>query len=411
MDSRMVSWVLAAFIAASSAADARAAYSVVRSFTNQNDVGDYPHSALVTDGAMLYGTAEAGGTGGWGTLFKYDTGGGGPFLVHSFTGGAGGDTPLGAVVIGGSALYGTTAGGGASGNGTVYKVGADGSGFTVLHDFTDAGGDGAMPLGGLVLGGSTLFGMTQGGGANSMGMVFRMETDGSGFTSLYSFAGTDGAGPQGSLVLEGSHLYGMAFSGGGGGGGVLFRVGTEGGFAILHEFVSTDSAGNGRGPHGSLTISGDKLYGTTYNGGVGSNGVVFVVGTNGTGFSTLHEFSGGSGDGSHPNGDVLLSGDKLYSTTLNGGGYDAGTLFEIKTNGASFAVLHEFQNGVADGWGPYGTVVEVGSTLYGTTRRGGIADTGVLYAYGLTPVPEPSVMISLAAGAMALIAERLRRRA
>jgi uncharacterized repeat protein (TIGR03803 family) len=403
---------LAAVGLAAVVAEARAGYAFVESFTNQNDVGYYPHSSLVADGGVLYGTAEAGGTDGWGTLFK-STGGGDVSLIHSFSGGAGGDTPLGAVTVSGSTLYGMTASGGANNYGTLYKVGTDGSAFSVLHDFEEAAGDGATPLGGLVLGGSTLYGMTQGGGAHSLGAVFRVGTDGSGFTTIYEFSGTDGASPQGSLTLIGANLFGMTQSGGSGGGGVLFRVGTEGGFAVLHEFLASDVLGEGSGPRGSLTLVGDKFYGTTYSGGVGSNGVVFAIGTNGTGFATLHEFGDiyAVGDGAHPNSDLVLVGDKLYSTTLNGGGDGSGTLFEIGTNGTGFAVLHEFPNGVqTDVWGPYGSVAVDGSTLFGTARRGGALDTGGLYAYGLTPVPEPSVMVSVALGIAALVAARARRR-
>ena len=88
----------------------------------------------------------------------------------------------------------------------------------VLKSFT--GSDGMNPYGGLVLAGSTLYGTTLWGGSsytgNSSGdgVVFKVNTDGSGYTVLKSFTGSDGAQPYAGLVLAGSTLYGTTQSGG-----------------------------------------------------------------------------------------------------------------------------------------------------------------------------------------------------
>src|SRR5438874_2099167 len=66
--------------------------------------------------------------------------------------------------------------------------------FTTLHSFT-AGSDGAQPYAVLVLSGNTLYGTTGGGGIPGYGTVFAVNTDGSDFTTLYSFGGSDGAEP------------------------------------------------------------------------------------------------------------------------------------------------------------------------------------------------------------------------
>lgn len=76
----------------------------------------------------------------------------------------------------------------------------------------------------------------------------------------------------------------------------------------LGQYVSLHSfAGNnleGRYPEsGTLAISGSTLYGVTSNFGAGSgNGTVYAMGTNGAGFTVLHSFDGGTGDGSDPHG-------------------------------------------------------------------------------------------------------------
>ncbi len=71
-------------------------------------------------------------------------------------------------------LYGT-GGGGVHSLGTVFKLNKDGSGYTVLHSFGTITGDGRNPsgfAGGLVEGrDGALYGTTQGGGSNSGGTL------------------------------------------------------------------------------------------------------------------------------------------------------------------------------------------------------------------------------------------------
>jgi uncharacterized repeat protein (TIGR03803 family) len=64
--------------------------------------------------------------------------------LHSFTGGIGGTDPQGLVTFG-NTLYGTTGVGGTGGSGTVFKMNTDGSGFTILYSFTKTT---SLPVGG-----------------------------------------------------------------------------------------------------------------------------------------------------------------------------------------------------------------------------------------------------------------------
>ena len=59
-------------------------------------------------------------------------------------------------------------------------------------------------------------------------------------------------------------------------------------FTTLHSFTYYD----GVYPWAGLILSGNTLYGTARNGGSSGAGTVFAVGTNGTGFATLHSFAG-----------------------------------------------------------------------------------------------------------------------
>src|SRR3989442_10826262 len=95
--------------------------------------------------------------------------------------------------------------------------------FTVLHSFT--GGDGAFPYAGLVLSGNTLYGTTALGGGSDGGTVFAVNTDGTGFATLYSFTGRgDGVALEAGLILSGNTLYGAAQCGGSSGKGTVFSL-------------------------------------------------------------------------------------------------------------------------------------------------------------------------------------------
>src|SRR6185503_3918870 len=134
-------------------------------------------------------------------------------------------------------LYGTTQAGGASGSGTIFKMNPDGSGFAVLKSFGSS--EGETPRCDLILAGTTLYGTTDNGGSYGAGTVFKINTDGSGFAVLKSFGywpnlRTNGFYPSRSLTIAGSKLYGGTRGGGASGDGTLFRMNTDGsGFLIL----------------------------------------------------------------------------------------------------------------------------------------------------------------------------------
>ena len=141
-----------------------------------------------------------------------DYGGGYSFLETN----SDGVSPEAGLILTNNILYGTAEAGGGYGRGTVFAVKIDGSGFTTLHTFN--GSDGWSPLGGVILSSNTLYGTTwRGNGGN--GTVFSLTTDGTGFTNLHGFSGgSGGALPAGRLILSGKTLFGAAGSGGNYGG-------------------------------------------------------------------------------------------------------------------------------------------------------------------------------------------------
>jgi uncharacterized repeat protein (TIGR03803 family) len=313
-----------------------------------------------------------------------------------------GANPEAGLVLSGNTLYGTTVYGGSGANGSVFRVNTDGTSFTNLYSFTaitsTTNSDGANPYAGLVLAGNTLYGTTAYGGNAGDGTVFKVNTDGTGFTNLHNFTSrtngypigtnSDGANPFGSLLLFGNLLYGTAIAGGTNGLGTVFTVNTDGtGFTNLYSF----SAGDGGAPAAGLVLSGHTLYGTTK--GIYINGTVFAVNTDGTGFTNLHVFLYYVlNDGSTPLAGLALSGSTLYGTTSEDGGNPItpahGTVFAINTDGTGYTNLFRFTGADGDSYSPYAGLVLSGNTLYGTTRFAYHLNLGTVFALNLLdPIP------------------------
>ena len=89
--------------------------------------------------------------------------------------------PYGSLIQSGSTLYGMTKWHGGSGGGTIFKIGTDGTGFSLLHSFTGGASDGAYPYGSLIQSGSTLYGMTSAGGQQRRRHDLPVGTDRHGF--------------------------------------------------------------------------------------------------------------------------------------------------------------------------------------------------------------------------------------
>jgi uncharacterized repeat protein (TIGR03803 family) len=371
---------------------AAAHYQSLKSFGTVTNDGQYPLAGVVvgSDG-MLYGTASGGGISNAGTLFSLRPDGSGYRTIYSFPNSNGGEsTPL---VVEGSdgTLYGTTPSGGSNQWGTVFKLNRDGSGYGLLHTFFGyAGGDGGGPNGLVEGSDGVLYGTTLTGGSNNWGTVFRLNTDGSGYRLLLSFANTngDGAFPYAGVVDGGDGaLYGTTHDGGSTNLGMVFKLNKDGtSYSILHNF-SWGSVTNldGYNPTAPLVEASDGvLYGTTYNGGGLGKGTVFKLNRDGSGYSLLQSFGViNSGlDGLFPWGGLVEGSDgAIYGTTLYGGTDGVGTVFRFTKDGSEFETLYQLHatlNG--DGQNPRAGLTKANDgVLYGTTAKGGAMGLGVVF--------------------------------
>jgi len=212
------------------------------------------------------------------------------------------------------------------------------------------------------------------------------------FTSVHSFTGgTDGCCPSQGLLLDSTgNLYGTGVGGNGAGSGTVFKVNSSGDETILLNFTGNGQP-DGLTPVGSLVSDPDgNLYGTTLNGGSYSYGTVFQLLSNGQA-SDLHSFGGWvTGDGASPFSGLVRDGEgNLYGVTNNGGtgtvcvttGGGCGTLYEIQADGEE-TLLYQFGTIAGDAASPMSGLLLVGTTLYGTAG-GGASGYGVVFSFDL----------------------------
>ena len=265
----------------------------------------------------------------------------------------------------------------------------------VLLSFS--GDDGLAPYAGLALDSAgNLYGTTYGGGAYGYGCVFQLVPGTQGKwteTLLYSFNfGADGVLPYAGLVLDREgNLYGTTKAGGDFGYGTVFELirGQSGTWTetVLHSFDGND----GLSPVAGLVFDkSGNLYGTTLYGGDFGYGNVFQLTPDANGNwteMTLYSLAGNGTDGSYPYGGVVFdAAGNLYGTTYSGGAYNGGTVFQLTPAGNgnwTETVLHSLGKN-KDGINPYdGVVIDAKGNLYGTANSGGSHDRGAVFR--LTP--------------------------
>jgi gliding motility-associated-like protein/uncharacterized delta-60 repeat protein len=362
---------------------ASAQYTKILDFTGSVGTanGGEPANNLFFDGTYLYGLTRRGGVNDLGTIFKIKPDGTGYVKMHEFTGGADNSDPIGGLVSDGTFLYGATRLAGTNA-GTIFKIKPDGTGFTTVYTFPNGLPNPISPSGSLIYDGTFLYGMTStGGSALSLGTVFKIKTDGTGFVQLTNFGTADvGRQPSGKLFSDGTYLYGVTERGGTSNFGVVFRILPDGtGLTKLHEF----NGANGRTPLGGLTLDGSFLYGFTEQGGNFGDGTLFRIKTDGTSFSKLFDFQY-STVGSLPQGVPTLLGSYLYGMTFTGGASTQGNLFRIKPDGTGHTPVMDF-NGPNGNFTDECSLLAVGSALYGMTSYGGANDLGTVFEYYLGP--------------------------
>ena len=298
--------------------------TVLYSFKSAPD-GAFPFAGLAFDGSgNLYGTTYGGGNGS-GTVYELAPNGKGGWseaVLYSFCGQAkcvDGAHPDGQLQILNGSFYATTESGGAGSAGAVFGLSSEphggcpggsytGNGWceTVLHDFTGHPKDGELPSGSLAADSAgNLYGTTVYGGIGrcndvdkGCGTVWKMTPSGAGYTETVLHSFMSGPGffgccfaiqapdlPKLGVTLDPSgNLYGMTTYGGSpsfcqekgkkpdvDGCGAMFElVKRPKGGKYITNLLWIFTLSDGAHPLSELMWNGGDLYGTTYDGGVGS---------------------------------------------------------------------------------------------------------------------------------------------
>jgi uncharacterized repeat protein (TIGR03803 family) len=288
-------------------------------------------------------------------------------------------------------FYGTTASAGAFGNGTLFRLTPGGT-LTVLHAFSSA--EGAPQTAPVEVNNGTidnLYGVTGSGTTYQITLA----------KGTYKQLPNKAPGPTFGQLLPApdGYLYGVTQTGGTNNLGTVFRMTTAGGIKIIHSFNGSD----GSAPDGPLTWNLSEktwdgiLYGTTDAGGANNTGAIFKVTTSGT-LNVLRSFDpyvGGftcNNDGGNPAaGLTFVSSGLFYGVNSLGGANCDGTIFQITAAG-SFTKIFDFDetgNTNIWGWDPYTTLVKhTNGCFYGLTSMGGNTpgQNPMGNAYSLCPV-------------------------
>jgi uncharacterized repeat protein (TIGR03803 family) len=313
-----------------------AGFLVLHYFSRSTTNGLSPWGGVTesTDG-RLYGTTRHGGLNDAGIIFSLQKDGSDFSILLNFTTN---DTdvpfPLNNLIEGTDGrLYGRSLGNGPGRGSAIFSVQKNGSDLQILHRFDSTLGDFSEPYGGLLEGSDGLiYGAYPETGLQDDGLVFSIHKDGSNYQVLHQFdrAQKDGRAPEGS-VYESSEgfLYGVTQGGGLQDFGVLFRLNRDGSnYRILHHFIPDDSAGY-TPINPPIEGPGGLLYGATYFGGVDDTGTLYSIHKDGTGLTFLHEFPDSGPWG--PYAPLVKGRDgALYGALFNGGGVSYGAVFRLK---------------------------------------------------------------------------------
>jgi len=194
------------------------AEQILHSFGDGSDDGTNPFSKVTRIGKVLYGTTARGGSHRGGTLFSIITKTGSEAILHAFAGSSDhgdGDGPVTGLTDVKGVLYGTTEAGGANGDGTVFSFDYHSQTYSVIYSFcVGCANAGMAPEGDLLYSKDQLYGTTAGGD----GTVYKIDLTIHNATRLYYFCKksgcTDGEYPYSGLIFVNGNLYGTTAGGG-----------------------------------------------------------------------------------------------------------------------------------------------------------------------------------------------------
>jgi autotransporter passenger strand-loop-strand repeat protein/uncharacterized repeat protein (TIGR03803 family) len=191
-------------------------------------------------------------------------------------------------------------------------------------------------------------------------------------------------GVTGSMVADtAGNVYGTTSSGGANSDGSVFEL-LNGSYAGTPITLASFNGTNGADPQaGLISDAAGNLFGTTLSGGAYNDGTVFELVNNGGGSYTLESLASFDGaDGANPDGGLIEdAAGNLYGATEAGGAGD-GTVFKIANTAGAYAstpttlVTFDGTNGASP---ETALTVDSSGNLFGTTASGGADSDGTLF--------------------------------
>jgi len=279
-------------------------------------------------------------------------------------------------------LYGVTQYGGTNNKGVVYRYSYPSGQDTVILNFNDT--NGAIPEANLIEAtDGNFYGTTTEGGTSNEGVFYCINPETFKDTVLISFNGTNGDSPHNALFQASNGLlYGLTSKGGTQGKGLCFSYDivtkTQ---TILFSFDGI----NGTYPDAEfIQASNGFLIGHAKEGGLYGDGTLFYYNINTGNDSVLVNFN--DTNGSFATGGLLQATNGLiYGTNILGGSTDYGVLFSYNLLNGTLAVLLNFNgpNGIYPSGDRRGLFQSSSGLLYGLTHKGGTYNYGLMYCYNI----------------------------
>lgn len=338
-----------------------------------------PTGLIVGENGKLYGTRSLGGINNVGVLYEYDTNTDIYTKKIDFNTTDSGANPRGNLYRApNNKLYGVTKIGGINNLGVIFEYDILSNTIVKKNDFNGTEG-GALPIGSFVSSNNKLYGVTEKGGSNNLGVLFEYDLTSNLFTKRVDFDGVEkGSLPYSSLAFASDgFLYGMTNMGGSG-AGVLYKYDPV--TNIYSKKFNFNQASDGIRPYGSLLqASNYKIYGLTAGGGSYNKGTMFEYDLTNKVYTKKYDFN--DDKGSSPKGSLIQTSDgKLYGMTQFGGAHSNGVIFEYDIPTNTYTKKFDFDG--TNGKNPYGDLLESSvGTLYGMTYAGGVNDLGILFEF------------------------------
>ncbi len=346
---------------------------------NNTYTGAYPWGSMVSSGGKLYGMTSSGGSSssgvlvasnGAGAIFEFDPAGGGTYTKKISFNHAGSGASPNSLVFHTGHLYGITEHGGIDGMGVIFEWDFVSNKFIKKHEFDGVTGstptkdNSRYPKGKLTLYNGKFYGMTSyslAGGPHFNDHIFEWEPVTNEYTQKTSGPGL----LTGDLIESGGKLYGV------------YRYAAPGGifewdpatnlFKILY---------NGGAPSGGLAENAGKLYGMA-SGGANNAGVIFEFDILTKTHTKKHDFD--ILNGAIPMGSLVLHQGIFYGVTSSGGTNGMGVIFEWEPVANTFTKKYDFD--AATGSNPNGSLILNNGKFYGMTANGGSNNYGVIFEW------------------------------